>query len=156
MRRCRQGHVIEGVRCRLCLRAYQARWTTPEYSTWRTMKQRCQNPRTAGFEYYGGRGIKVCDRWRNSFENFLADMGPRPSEAHSIERKDNAADYTPENCVWATAKEQATNRRTTKLSGVAVLCIRILRQRGASVRTLAGSFGVSGPTISNVMAGRNW
>lgn len=88
---------------------------TPEYTTWSTMKARCNNPANSKYGRYGGRGIKVCDRWEDSFEAFLEDMGYRPSDAHSIERKDNDDGYHPENCRWATPAEQALNRSTTHL-----------------------------------------
>ena len=75
------------------------------------MKYRCSNPRAKDYPDYGGRGIKVCERWLNSFENFLADLGPRPTPQHSIERLDNDGNYEPGNCVWATKQEQNRNRR---------------------------------------------
>lgn len=82
-----------------------------EYNTWGLMLRRCRKETCADFPLYGGRGINVCDRW-DSFENFLADMGPAPTPNHSIDRLDVNADYSPENCRWATAKEQGRNKRT--------------------------------------------
>lgn len=79
------------------------------------MIQRCYNEKSASYKNYGGRGIRVCSRWRESFENFYADMGERPSDEHSIERLDANKDYHPDNCVWATRKVQARNKRNNRL-----------------------------------------
>lgn len=89
-------------------------YRSPEYHTWSGIKARCYQSSNAAFKHYGARGIEVCDRWLNSYENFLADMGRRPSAKHSIERRNNDGDYEPTNCRWATKVEQARNRRTVK------------------------------------------
>lgn len=89
-------------------------WNTPEYKAWSMMLQRCENPKAHAFEEYGGRGIAVCERWHD-FNLFIADMGLRPSAAHSLDRQNNDGNYCPENCRWATAKEQQNNRRVNRM-----------------------------------------
>lgn len=86
----------------------------PEYGIWASILQRCNNPNVRSYKDYGGRGIRVCERWRK-FENFLQDMGYRPSPKHSIGRKDNAKEYSPANCQWETRKEQQRNTRQNRL-----------------------------------------
>jgi len=85
-----------------------------EYLTWASMLDRCRNKNNKSYKNYGGRGIEVCDRWTNSFENFLEDMGKRPSNKHSIDRINVNDNYEPNNCRWATTYEQSINRRMFK------------------------------------------
>lgn len=91
------GHSIGGV-------------TSTEYGSWKTMRDRCNNPKNSHYGRYGARGIKVCKRWLNSFINFIADMGKKPSPKHSLHRVDNDKGYSHSNCVWATHEEQMSNK----------------------------------------------
>lgn len=87
---------------------------TPEYNVWKGIKQRCTNPNHTHYGLYGGRGIEMCPEWLESFEQFLADMGPRP-EGMTIDRIDGNRGYHPDNCRWATKKEQSRNIKTNVL-----------------------------------------
>lgn len=89
---------------------------THEYQTWTNIKSRCYLPSVQSYKYYGAQGVKVCKRWLHSFENFYADMGPRPSGKHSIDRINPFGDYKPSNCRWATWKQQMNNRRMNHAS----------------------------------------
>lgn len=88
---------------------------TPEYRSWVSMKNRCLSPQGPGYANDGGRGITICDRWRDSYEAFLADVGRRPSLKHSLHRVDNDRGYEPSNVRWALPAEQAANKRSTRL-----------------------------------------
>ena len=115
------------------------RTSIPEYRIWRAMRLRCNSPSNPAYPYYGGRGVAVCDRWAQSFDAFYADMGPRPSPRHSIDRIDNDGPYDPANCRWATPQEQARNRRSTTLlahDGVVLSLAEWGRRIGIDQRTV--------------------
>lgn len=105
-----------------CLRKEVARATrtthgrsrTPIYWVWQRMIQRCSNPNTGEYQYYGARGISVCNRWRDSFEDFIADMGERP-HGMTIERKDNSGNYEPGNCIWVFHETQMNNMNSNRI-----------------------------------------
>ena len=86
-----------------------------EYNSWQAMKRRCYDKNHDSYKHYGGREITVCGRWRNSFENFLVDMGFKPTTKHTLERKDSLGNYTPDNCKWATWTEQLNNTRRNRV-----------------------------------------
>ena len=86
-----------------------------EYSSWSNMKARCYNPNTNGYRNYGGKGIKVCDRWLKNFQAFAADMGPRPSIHYSIDRIDSNKNYEPANCRWILKSENSRHGRPPSL-----------------------------------------
>lgn len=87
----------------------------PLYSTWYGIKDRCLNKDAINYSNYGGRGIKICERWKKSFSNFASDMGNRPSNQHTVERIDNNKGYNPQNCAWRTRHDQNRNKRNTIL-----------------------------------------
>ncbi len=131
--------------------------------TWDNMKARCYNTNAHNYSRYGGRGIKICDRWLNSFKLFVQDMRSKPSKDHTVDRIDNNGDYEPNNCKWSTRKEQCSNRRTgnipkgekhwgTKLTNNDVIEIRFLYSTGFySQLRLAIIFGVRDSYISRII-----
>ena len=86
---------------------------TSEYVAWSSMKSRCYKPLTSWYKAYGGRGIGVCREWRDSFDSFINDMGPKPSPDYSLDRIDVNGDYSPNNCRWATLETQSENKRNS-------------------------------------------
>lgn len=132
------------------------RCRTPEWRAWRDMLARCRNPNDKHFKDYGGRGIKVCERWENSFSNFLDDLGLRPSLLHSLDRENNDGHYEPSNCRWATKKQQIRNTRSSKLTENDVIAIRKMIGEGHLQRKIAVQFGVDRSTISHIKIGSYW
>lgn len=111
-----------------------------EYRSWAAAKNRCTNINSPKHPNYGGRGITMCDRWLESFENFIADMGPRPSPQHSIDRfPDNDGPYSPENCRWATPLEQSMNRRASlklTVDGESVTVSQLAAEHGVTAKAI--------------------
>jgi hypothetical protein len=93
-------------------------YRSPEYQSWLAMKARCSNPNNSGFEYYGGRGISVCEEWSKNFLAFFADVGPRPGPGFSLDRIDVNGSYAPGNVRWADGKQQIQNRRRRQARAV--------------------------------------
>lgn len=138
---------------------------TAEYKARDSAVQRCTNPKSKSWPSYGGKGISVCERWRNSFEAFLQDMGPRPSPQHSLDRfPDRKGNYEPSNCRWATHAQQSANRDIAKgeqhgcarLTKYEVAEIRRERATGTGVRRLAQKYGVSSSHVYRILAGKLW
>lgn len=143
IRTVRVDRVVSGAtqscRCARRVAMTHGRTGTPEHCTWLRMKGRCNNPRDRRYAAYGGRGITVCERWL-SFENFWADMGEKPAPGYSIDRINNDGDYEPSNCRWATAAEQASNRRDNVMitfQGQTMCQERWAKAKGMARSTLA-------------------
>lgn len=126
------------------------------YITYASMLDRCHNPKSSRWTYYGERGIVVCERWRTSFAEFLGDMGERPN-GHTLDRVDVNGNYEPGNCRWATHAEQCRNRRSSKLTVDDATSIREMHARGAgSYRDIAARFSVSRAMVAHIVQGRKW
>lgn len=132
------------------------RLTTPEYRAWQAMRNRCLNPNTPDYSYYGGRGIAICKRW-GTYVGFLADMGRRPTLQHTLDRKDGSKGYCKGNCRWATRLEQSRNRAYVQLSPDKAKTIRALYATKQHRQVdIAEKFGVSQAHVSQIIRGVSW
>ena len=119
---------------------------TGVYNTWRAVRRRCYDKKAPEYARYGARGITMCDRWKNSPANFFEDMGHRPF-GHTLDRIDNTKGYSPDNCRWASAQQQANNRKTNRLivyNGREYSVAQLAREKGMAYSTLLSRLKVMG------------
>ena len=133
----------------------QSRNKSSTYRSWLMMKNRCQNPRSNDYKYYGGKGIKVCDRWKR-WELFHLDMGDKPTPLHTLGRINSEKDYCLTNCRWETRKEQSRSRKYCKLNKEKAEIIKKLFNKGFSQVELAELFEVGPTAISYTLRGKSW
>lgn len=124
---------------------------TPTHRAWKGMKDRCYNSRSESYENYGARGITVCSRWRGDFLAFLKDMGPRPFDKSSIDRRNNNGNYEPSNCRWSTPMEQNRNNRRNKLDQATADSIRVMHRNGIRPKRIINALGLSRSVVENVL-----
>lgn len=129
--------------------------STKTHRSWKAMKARCLNKANQDYALYGGRGITVCERWKNSFPNFLEDMGERP-KGMTLDRINNDGNYEPSNCKWSTQAEQVRNSRLSKLCVQSVKEIRKALMSGVPRSKLAEEYGVNVTTIRSIAIGETW
>lgn len=125
------------------------------YRSWLMMRNRCNNTNAIDFKYYGGRGIKVCQRW-NSFLLFRKDMGDKPTPRHTIGRKNSKGNYSPRNCRWETRRQQSQSRKYCKLSISKANKMKKLRAKGWTYLELAKKFNVGKTTAGYAAIGKTW
>ena len=130
---------------------------TPEYRTWQSMKRRCYNKKNNRYEYYGGRGITVCDRWKNSFIAFFRDMGLKPFPKATIDRIDNDGNYEPGNCHWTTCVENNRHTSRTKLTIQKAKEIRKHYAKGNVTQMALGClYRIHQNSISRIINNKTW
>lgn len=138
----------------LAIRTKHGRAGTPTYRSWKEMRQRCNNPNSTQYKWYGARGIKVCERWE-SFDAFLEDMGERPS-GMTIDRIDNDKDYEPNNCRWLTHVEQVRKQSRLKLTMESAQALREDHSGGMSYQQLAEKYGLGKQAVANCVLMKTW
>ena len=143
-----------------CLRRDQKKSGTghPLYHCWQSMKKRCSNPGNQYFSRYGGRGITVCQRWQDSFEAFLEDMGEKPGPEYSLDRIDNDGNYEPGNCRWATWSAQANNKSTNRVieaEGMSLTVAQWARRQGVSPHLIHTRLYEGWPEVEAVLLPKN-
>lgn len=132
------------------------RCATPEYRSWQMMKNRCLNPNAEDYRYYGGRGISLCERWM-TYDNFIADMGRKPTLLHTLDRKDVNKNYNKKNCRWATRAIQAQNRNYNRFTMTTARRIRKLYASGHYYQyEIAAMFETSQAMVSQITRGDAW
>lgn len=147
-------HLGGCITCSNTARATHGMTKSPEYKSWQGMNQRCSNPNDDHYEDYGLRGISVSERWINSFENFLSDMGLKPSKRHTIDRKDVNGNYTPENCKWSTPMEQGNNRRNNRnltLNGETLTLSQWSRKLNKKESTITSRLDRTGMSVEDAL-----
>lgn len=135
---------------------YHGMHGTKVYGTWHHMIERCENPKNISFPKYGAKGISVCGRWRDSFTDFLDDMGEPPTNQRQIDRIDSSGNYEPGNCRWATPTENLRNRRSVKLTMDKAREIRRMKSEGKSTREIAEVFNLVPGSVDNIIRGNRW
>jgi hypothetical protein len=126
---------------------------TKEYRSWYHAKQRCTNPNHIGWDLYGGRGIRMCEQWLNSFAQFYKDMGPKPGPRYSLDRIDTNGGYAPANCRWATPSTQTRNSRRNVVTEKMAAEIRASK---LSHREEAARWGITYASVWDIRHGRSW
>lgn len=129
---------------------------TPEYKAWSNMKSRCYRVKDISYPRYGGRGITVCKKWRESFTAFYLDMGNMPIPGMQLDRINSDGNYDPENCRWATRKDNVRNREVTKLDPGTVYTIKRLHMVGIKGAEIARWLDLSASLVQHILHGDAW
>jgi hypothetical protein len=129
---------------------------SPVYRAWAAAKSRCYDKNHPNYRNYGGRGISMCDQWRDSFETFLNDVGDKPAPKYTLDRIDVDGDYAPGNCRWATHTEQMRNTRQTKNDESLAAAVRALVAQGFSKKAIAVALSMNYSSVKQIAAWNQW